>query len=58
MYFKLPKTFYESIDRQHLLYKLTSQLKDFAKTEKFKTSFFTKVTVVVFETNGQTIWSK
>jgi len=58
MYFKLPKTYYESLNREQLLDTLASQLKDFVKTEKFKNSFFTKASVVVFETNGQTIWSK
>ena len=58
MYFKIPQTYYENLNREQLLVKLTSQLKDFAKTEKFKTSFFTKANIVVFETNGQIIWSK
>ena len=58
MYFKLPEAYYKSLNREQLLAKLTSQLRDFAKTEKFKTSFFTKASTVVFEANGQTIWSK
>ena len=58
MYFKLPKAYYKSLDREQLLDKLASQLKDFAKTEKFKNSFFTEANVVVFESNGQKIWSK
>jgi hypothetical protein len=58
MYFKLPETYYENLNREQVLDKLTSQLKDFANTKKFKTSFFTKANIVVFETNGQTIWSK
>jgi hypothetical protein len=53
MYFKLPKTYNENLNREQLLDKLTSQLKAFAKTERFKTSFFTNANVVVFETNGQ-----
>jgi len=57
-YFKLPETYYENLNRQQLLKKLTFQLKDFANTEKFNASFFTKASIVVFETNGQTIWSK
>ena len=58
MYFKLPETFYKNLNREQLLDRLTSELKRFANTEKFKTSFFTKANIVVFETNGKTIWSK
>jgi len=58
MYFKLPKSYYENLNRDQLLDKLTSQLKNFANTRKFKASFFTKATIVIFETNGLTIWSK
>jgi len=58
MYFKFPKNYFENLTRQQLLDKLTSDLKDFANTEKFKNSFFTKADIVVLETNGQTIWSK
>lgn len=58
MYFKLPEMYYENLSRQQLLDKLASQLKEFANTKEFKTSFFTKANTVVFETNGQTIWSK
>jgi hypothetical protein len=58
MYLKLPEAYYENLNREQLLDKLTSQLKDFANTESFKTSFFSKANIVVFETNGQTIWSK
>lgn len=58
MYFELPKTYYKNLKREQLLKKLTSQLKDFTSTEEFKNSFFTKANIVVFETNGQTIWSK
>ena len=58
MYFKLPETYYENLNREQLLDKLASQLKEFANTKKIKTSFFTKANIVVFETNGQTIWSK
>lgn len=58
MYFKLPEKEYKNLSRNLLVDKLTSQLQDFAGTEKFKTSFFTKANVVVFETNGQIIWSR
>jgi hypothetical protein len=58
MYFTLPKAYYGNLNRQQLLHKLTSQLKDFVNTEKFRNSFFIKANIVVFETSGQTIWSK
>jgi hypothetical protein len=58
MYFKLPEREYKNLNRDQLIEKLTSQLKDFANTEKFKTSFFTKANIVVFESNGQIIWLK
>ncbi|MEX6690832.1 hypothetical protein QTN47_25210 [Danxiaibacter flavus] len=57
MYFKLQETYYVGLDRQQLLDKLTAELKDFSNTEKFRNSFFTKARIVVFETNGQTVWS-
>jgi hypothetical protein len=58
MYFKLPKGYYENLSRDQLLNKLTSELKSFANTKKFKTSFFTESSIIYFETNGVTIWSK
>jgi hypothetical protein len=58
MYFKLPENEYKHLNRDQLINKLMSQLKDFANTENFKSSFFTKANIVVFEINGQTIWSK
>ena len=57
MYFKLPEAYYQNLNREQLLDKLTLELKDFAKSERFKTSFFAKANVFVFESNGQTIWS-
>lgn len=57
MYFKLPGAFYQNLTREQLLDKITLELNDFAKTEKFKTSFFAKATLFVFQTNGQAIWS-
>ncbi|HEU5052802.1 MAG TPA: hypothetical protein VFT78_06805 [Hanamia sp.] len=58
MYFKLHEGYFQNLSREQLLEKLTSDLKDFAKTVRFKTSFFSKATSFVFETNGHTIWSK
>ncbi|MFS8082209.1 MAG: hypothetical protein ACMG51_02055 [Ginsengibacter sp.] len=58
MYFKLPKSYFKNLNKKQLLEKLTAQLKDFSKTEKFKKSFFTKANKIIFETNGETVWSK
>ncbi|RYX85572.1 hypothetical protein EON73_02875 [bacterium] len=58
MYFALPKTYYENLNREQLLKKLISQLKSFSDTKEFKTSFFTQANVIVFDTTGQIIWSK
>lgn len=58
MYFTLPKTYYENLNREQLLEKLISELKNFSNTKEFKTSFFTRANVIVFDTTGQTIWSK
>lgn len=58
MYFKLPDSEYKNLNRDQRIDKLTFQLKELTNTEKFKTSFFTQANVIVFETNGQIIWSK
>ena len=58
MYFQLPKGEYRDLNRDKLLNRLISQLKDFTDTEKFKTSFFTEADKITFASNGQTIWSK
>ena len=58
MYFKLPESDFQHLNTSQLLHKLTSQLKEFANTENFKSSFFAEANIVVFETNGETIWSK
>jgi hypothetical protein len=57
MYFKLPENYFKNLNKQQLLDKLTSELKNFTATQKFKTSFFTKAKAIVFESTGQTIWS-
>ena len=56
MYFQLPNSEYKNLSREQLLNKLTVQLKAFANTEKFKTSFLSKANAIVFEPSGQTIW--
>jgi hypothetical protein len=58
MYYKLPQRSYKTLNRNQMIDKLSSQLKGFAKTEKFQASFFTQASTIIFTTNGQTIWSK
>ena len=58
MYFPLPKGEYKNLNRDKLLNRLISQLKEFTETKKFKDSFFTDADKITFTTNGQTIWSK
>jgi hypothetical protein len=58
MYFKLPENYFKNLNKQQLLDKLTSELKNFTATEKFKNSFFAKAKAIAFESTGQTIWSR
>ena len=58
MYFQLPKTEYKNLNRDELVKRLTTELKDFTNTEKFKASFLMNADSNVLVTNGQTIWSK
>ena len=56
-YFRLPKPYLE-LTREDLLNKLTKQLKAFTETDTFKLSFLLNAHLIIFETNGQIIWSK
>lgn len=58
MYFKLPKVYFDGLDREQLLIKLIKELRDFTNTEKFRTSFFNKAQRIIFRPNGLVIWSK
>ena len=58
MYFQLPNGEYKNLNRDELVNRLISQIKDFTKTKKFQSSFFTEADKITFTTNGQTIWSK
>jgi len=58
MYFKLPNIEYKNVDREELIKKLATELKDFTNTTKFKSSFLANADNIVLVTNGQTIWSK
>lgn len=55
MYFRLPETEYKNLNREQLVDKLTAQLKDFTKTEKFKTSFLAKAKSITTDFKGE-IW--
>ena len=57
VYFQLPKSEYENLNREELLNKLTLQLKGFINTEKFKTSFLANADNVKVSLNGKLIWS-
>jgi hypothetical protein len=58
MHFKLPKVYFDGLDRDQLLIKLIKELRDFTNTEKFRTSFFNKAQRIIFRPNGLVIWSK
>jgi hypothetical protein len=58
MYFPLPENEHENSDREQVLDKIKSQLKDFTKTEKFKTSFFAQAKSIKTSFDGDEIWSK
>ena len=58
MYYKFPKKEYKSLTTEQFKAKLTSQLKDFTKTGKFKTSYLTKANAIIIEFSGEAIWTK
>lgn len=58
MYFKLPKKEYGNLNHEQLLARISDQLSDFVLTEKFKTSFLAKASVIIFEPNAKKIWMK
>ena len=58
MYFQLPKMEYKNLNREELVKKLATELKDFTYTEKFKSSFLANADSIVLATNRQTLWSK
>jgi hypothetical protein len=53
-YFNLPKKEYKSLKREQVLERLTAQLKEFTKTDKFLHSFLAKANVITTEWNGET----
>jgi hypothetical protein len=58
VYFNLPDKEFKSLKREQVLERLTAQLKEFTKTNKFLHSFLAKAHVITTEWNGETIWSK
>jgi hypothetical protein len=58
MYFKIPKKEYKNLTQEQLKLELTSQLKDFAKSEKFRNSYLTKANAIIMEFSGESIWTK
>jgi hypothetical protein len=57
-YFNLPDKEYKSLKREQVLERLTTQLKEFTKTDKFLHSFLAKANAITTEWNGETVWSK
>jgi len=55
MYYPLPKSENKNLTREQVRYQLTSLLKNFIKTDKFKNSFFAKATSISVDYYG-TIW--
>jgi len=58
MYFRLPKSYYNNLTRNQVLAKITSSLKKFTTTSTFKNSFLAEANLVVFDTNGTTLWTR
>ena len=58
MYFKLPRVYWEGLDRQQLTIKLIKYLSDFTNTQKFKTSFLSNAQRIIFWGKTVVIWSK
>jgi hypothetical protein len=57
-YFALPQSYFKNLSREQVLSKITSELKSFSRTTAFKTSYFSQADKIVFQSNGETIWSK
>jgi len=57
MYFTLPKNEYKDLKREQVIERVTTQLKDFIKTDQFRHSFFAKSETIITDFSGK-IWSK
>ncbi len=58
MYYKLPIEEYKNLSKEELLKKLSSQLKYFAASKKFNSSFLSKANNIVFTPDRKVIWHK
>lgn len=57
MFFQLPMKEYDKVNPDEVVKKLTSQIKDFTKTEKFKNSFLTKAECITSSFSGE-LWRR
>ncbi len=58
MYFNLTISDYKNLNKEQLKEKLTTQLKEFTQTEKFKTSYLAEADAIVTSYNGEKIWTR
>jgi len=58
MYYPLKTNEFLNLTKEQVLDKITSQLKAFTNTDKFKKSFFAKAKAIVADFNGETIWRR
>ena len=58
MYFSVPAAEFNNLARKQVLERLTSQLKEFTTTNKFKQSFLAEAKSIVTEWNGEIVWKK
>jgi hypothetical protein len=58
MYFTLPQSKYKGLKREQVLERLTSQVKEFTTTDKFKHSFLSEAKSIVVDWNGEPVWAK
>jgi hypothetical protein len=57
MYFPMPKSEHEKLEREQVLDNIKAQLKDFINSEKFRNSFFARAKSINVRYSGE-IWSK
>jgi hypothetical protein len=58
MYYPLRQSEYKNLNREQVLERLTSELKAFTTTDKFRQSFFSQAESIRTDWNGDIIWSK
>jgi hypothetical protein len=57
MYYQLPRSEYEGLDREQAMSKVKAELKNFIYSEKFKTSFFAQAKSITINSTDE-IWSR